>query len=57
MSHTLVSAYYHIVFSTKYRQRLILPEMEEGLYACIGGIVSRLGAVLMAAGGAEDHPH
>ena len=40
MAQTLVSLYVHIIFSTKYRQNIILEEDEPDLYAYIGGIAN-----------------
>lgn len=47
----------HIVFSTKRREPLIAPEIQNRLYAYIGGIVRSLGGSLYAIGGMPDHIH
>jgi REP element-mobilizing transposase RayT len=57
MAQTLVSAYFHIVFSTKNRFDFITPEMEAELYAYIGGIVRKFGGKLLAASGTANHIH
>ena len=57
MSHTYAALYYHIVFSTRYREPLITDEVRDRLYSYIGGIVRREEGQLIAAGGVEDHPH
>lgn len=57
MSQTLVSLYIHVVFSTKNRADLIRPEIEDRLFAFIGGIIKNHGCVLLAAGGTADHVH
>jgi REP element-mobilizing transposase RayT len=57
MAQTLFSSYLHIVFSTKNRFDFIHPEVEDDLYAYIGGIVRKFNCVLMIAGGAADHIH
>lgn len=57
MAQTLFSSYFHIVFSTKNRFRFIAPEIEEELYAYIGGIVRNFDSRLLSAGGDSDHGH
>jgi REP element-mobilizing transposase RayT len=47
----------HIVFSTKRREPLITPALEERLYPYIGGIVRSLGGTLYTIGGMPDHVH
>ncbi len=47
----------HIVFSTKHREPLISPEIEERLYPYIGGIVRSLDGSLYTIGGMPDHLH
>ncbi|MDA7915882.1 IS200/IS605 family transposase [Verrucomicrobia bacterium] len=51
-----VISYFHCVFSTKERRRLLDPELEERLYPFIGGI-AREKMKALALGGAEDHLH
>lgn len=57
MAQTLVSLYVHIIFSTKYRQNLILPETEPELFAYMGGIANNNKSKLLAAGGTANHVH
>lgn len=57
MAQTLFSSYFHIVFSTKNRFRFIGPEIEDELYAYIGGIVRNFDGRLLSAGGDADHGH
>lgn len=57
MASTLTSLLIHIVFSTKHRQPMIAPEIDEGLYAYIGGICRGNACVLRAGGGSFDHAH
>ena len=57
MAQTLVKLYVHIIFSTKNRADLILPEIEEELFAYFGGISNNNNSKLLAAGGTENHLH
>ena len=57
MAQTLYSAYFHIVFSTKNRYDFILPEIEEELYAYMGGIIRGFDGRLVSAGGTSNHSH
>ena len=57
MGRTYTSLTYHIVFSTKYRQSLILPDFEEELYRYIGGIIRSKEGVQLEIGGTMDHVH
>lgn len=57
MAQTLVSLYVHIIFSTKHRADLILPEVEEDLFAYIGGISNNNASKLLAANGTANHIH
>jgi len=47
----------HVVFSTKRRQPLIVPDLAERLYPYLGGIVRAERGVLYDIGGAADHVH
>ncbi len=42
MGQSLVQNYIHIVFSTKYRQPLIIPSVEKELHNYLGGICNNL---------------
>ena len=57
MAQTLVKLYVHIIFSTKNRADLISPEIEEELFAYIGGISDNNKSKLLAAGGTLNHLH
>jgi len=57
MPGTFSQMLFHVVFSTKYREPLITPEVAERLYAFMGGIVKKHGGVLFDVGGVEDHVH
>ncbi len=47
----------HVVFSTKNREPLIVPDMASRLYEYLGGICRQTGNDLGAAGGMPDHVH
>jgi len=57
MAQTLFQSYFHIVFSTKNRFALIEPEIEDELFAYIGGIVKSFDSKLLKAGGTANHIH
>ncbi len=57
MAHSFVSNYYHCVFSTKERRKLISPELEERLWPFLGGIARAHKMKALAIGGVEDHVH
>ena len=47
----------HLVFSTKYRAPVLVDSWRDELFAYIGGTVKDHKAVLLEAGGIEDHIH
>jgi putative transposase len=57
MGSTLTNLVYHVIFSTKNRERFIIPEIRNELYKYIGGIIRGQGGVLLQAGGTTDHIH
>lgn len=57
MGRTYTSLNYHLIFSTKYRRKLISPDFRESLYQYIGGIIRDKGGVQLEIGGIEDHVH
>ncbi len=57
MGQSLVQNYLHIIFSTKYRQPLIKRDIEQELYAYLGGICNRLECPTIIVGGYVDHIH
>ena len=57
MPSSHIALYFHLVFSTKDRQRWILPEWELRLHSYLGGIVNGMDAVPLKIGGIEDHVH
>ena len=57
MAQTLVSLLVHVIFSTKNRADLIVTEIEQELFAYIGGIVNNNKSKLLAANGTMNHVH
>ena len=57
MASTYTNLLYHIVFSTKNREALIVPRLREELYPYIGGIIRGEGGTLLEIGGMPDHIH
>ena len=57
MPQSFACLYYHLIFSTKGREPLLVGDLPERLYAYIGGIVRNENGVLVAAGGMPDHIH
>lgn len=57
MAQTLFSSYFHIVFSTKNRFDFIQPEIEDELFAYMGGIVRNFDGKLLMANGTSNHDH
>ncbi len=49
--------YYHLIWATKERQPLIIPELETQLYGYIIGKADKLGSIIHAIGGIENHIH
>lgn len=47
----------HFIFGTKERRRLITPDLNDRLYAYIGGTVANERGRLLVAGGMPDHVH
>ena len=57
MPQSLFKILVHIVFSTKNRADLIAPEIENGLFGYIHGIVENNGSKLIIASGTANHIH
>ena len=57
MAQTLVDHLSHVVFSTKRRERIILPEIETRLFTYMSGTARNLGCPCLAINGTEDHLH
>lgn len=57
MANTYSSLFYHIVFSTKHRQNFIRQEIENRIWAYIGGIARKHKFTAIQVGGIENHIH
>jgi putative transposase len=57
MGQSLVKNYIHIIFSTKHRQPIILPEYENELHSYLGGTCKNLDCQPIKVGGYTDHIH
>lgn len=57
MPQSLAKLLVHVVFSTKNRAHLIVPEIEEKLFGYISGIVKNNDSRLILANGTTNHLH
>jgi len=57
MANTFTSLHYHIVFSTKSRERWISQDIEARVWAYLGGIARENDLKALCIGGVEDHVH
>lgn len=57
MAQSLVQNYLHIVFSTKYREPIIQPAVEDALHRYIGGVCNAKDCTVIKVGGYTDHIH
>jgi putative transposase len=57
MSHTYVSDLVHCVFSTKNRRNTIAPEIQNDLWAYLGGTARKNKFKALIVGGTENHVH
>jgi len=57
MASTYLSLHYHLIFSTKERQPVILESWRSRLYEYLSGSVDGLGGVSQGVGGVADHVH
>jgi putative transposase len=57
MATTFANLLCHLVFSTKNRLPLIDADLQEPLYAYMGGIIRSEGGILLEIGGMPDHVH
>jgi len=57
MASTLTNLLYHIVFTTRKKQNLIIPVLSVELYPYIGGIIREEKGKLLKIGGTLNHVH
>ena len=57
MAHTFHKLYYHLVWSTKERQPLLVPEIQTRLFEYLGGSFRNLECNPITIGGMPDHVH
>jgi REP element-mobilizing transposase RayT len=57
MANTYTSLHYHLIFSTKNRVSYINPEIEQRVWAYVGGIARKHSMTALQVGGCEDHLH
>ena len=57
MPHTYARNAIHVVFSTKYRRKVISREFQPRMWAYTAGICKNHGIFVHAVGGMEDHMH
>ena len=57
MAQSISQQFAHIVFSTKHRQPLIIPEIRNELYSYMGGILKNIDCHSIQIGGIADHVH
>jgi putative transposase len=57
MANTFSSLAYHIIFSTKNRERWITPNIERRIWRIVGGVARKHKMTALQVGGIEDHLH
>lgn len=57
MANTYTCLHYHVVYSTKNRRPWISQDIEERVWAYLGGIAREKNMVAVQVGGIEDHVH
>ncbi len=57
MANTYTSLHYHFTFSTKNREPWIVQDIENRVWAYIGGITRHHRMTALQVGGIEDHIH
>jgi putative transposase len=57
VANTYTSLHYHVVFSTKNRYPWITLEIEQRVWAFIGGVAAEHDMIALQVGGVEDHIH
>ena len=57
VANTYTSLHYHVIFSTKNRERWIQSGLEQRIWAYLGGIARENNITPLLIGGVEDHVH
>lgn len=57
MANAYTSLHYHVVFSTKNRVAVITPDIEQRVWAYIGGVARKHKMTALQIGGMDDHIH
>jgi len=57
MANTYTSLHYHIIFSTKNRERWITTDIEQRIWEYLGGIAKQNDVKALQIGGVDDHVH
>lgn len=57
MPQSYCNLLYHMVFSTKYRERLIIPEIRTRVFSYLGGGIKGEKGIPILINGMEDHIH
>ncbi|HHH75555.1 MAG TPA: IS200/IS605 family transposase [Phycisphaerae bacterium] len=57
MASSFVSCNLHCIFSTKQRRNLIFRDMQQRLWAYLGGVARDQDIICLSAGGVENHVH
>ena len=57
MANTYTSLHYHVIFSTKNRKPWLVPDIEQRVWAYVGGIARAHQMIALQVGGIEDHIH
>lgn len=57
MAHSRIRHYYHVVWTTKYRLPLLLPEIEEVVFQWIRAAFEAFGCTVIRVNGMPDHIH
>ena len=57
MPHTYSQNVIHVVFSTKDRRKVISKEFQPRVWAYVAGVCHKLGILVHAVGGMDDHIH
>jgi REP element-mobilizing transposase RayT len=57
MANTYTALHYHIIFSTKNREPWLNAEVEQRVWAYIGGVARKHKMTALRVGGVDDHIH